>query len=185
MIGSTMDQRSQPPGVGRRQFRFTADCQQHPKQTTTVGEKVWTERSVAGYLFRTCRAISGRQELVFMSGGCPVESRQHNLDIAVERFRPGVERDEVQPSRIPLLQLDGSRMIGGVPEVAPQPDVTEMVEWPEVLSQFVKVMPTDYKRVLTERRRHDEEIESTIRDAEQTGSFAGAAIPTSSTRSTP
>jgi glutamate synthase domain-containing protein 3 len=47
-------------------------------------------------------------------------------------------------------------------------------EWPDVLSQFVKVMPTDYKRVLTERRRHDEEIESMIRDAEQTGSFAGA-----------
>ena len=44
-------------------------------------------------------------------------------------------------------------------------------EWPEVLSQFVKVMPTDYKRVLGERRRHDEEIESTIHDTEPTGSF--------------
>jgi glutamate synthase domain-containing protein 3 len=44
-------------------------------------------------------------------------------------------------------------------------------EWPEVLSQFVKVMPTDYKRVLAERRRHDEEIEADIRDADQTGSF--------------
>ena len=44
-------------------------------------------------------------------------------------------------------------------------------EWPEVLSQFVKVMPTDYKRVLAERRRHNEEIESEIHDADQTGSF--------------
>jgi glutamate synthase (NADPH/NADH) large chain len=44
-------------------------------------------------------------------------------------------------------------------------------EWPEVLSQFVKVMPTDYKRVLGERRLHDEEIEADIRDADQTGSF--------------
>ena len=49
-------------------------------------------------------------------------------------------------------------------------------EWPEVLSQFVKVMPTDYKRVLAERRRHDEEIEATIRDADQTGSFIAAGI---------
>ena len=44
-------------------------------------------------------------------------------------------------------------------------------EWPDVLSQFVKVMPTDYKRVLAERRRHDEEIESPIRDVDQTGGF--------------
>jgi glutamate synthase (NADPH/NADH) large chain len=36
--------------------------------------------------------------------------------------------------------------------------------WPEVLSQFVKVMPTDYKRVLAERRRHDEEMESMIHE---------------------
>ena len=44
-------------------------------------------------------------------------------------------------------------------------------EWPEVLAQFVKVMPTDYKRVLGERRRHDEEKESAIHDTEPTGSF--------------
>ncbi len=42
--------------------------------------------------------------------------------------------------------------------------------WPDVLSQFVKVMPTDYKRVLAERRRHDEEMEATIHD-NQTGTF--------------
>jgi len=37
-------------------------------------------------------------------------------------------------------------------------------EWSETLSQFIKVMPTDYKRVLAERKRHDEEIESDIHD---------------------
>jgi glutamate synthase (NADPH/NADH) large chain len=42
--------------------------------------------------------------------------------------------------------------------------------WPDVLAQFVKVMPTDYKRVLQERRQHDEERESTIRD-DATGTF--------------
>jgi glutamate synthase (NADPH/NADH) large chain len=36
--------------------------------------------------------------------------------------------------------------------------------WPEVLGEFVKVMPIDYKRVLQERRRHDEEMESTVHD---------------------
>jgi glutamate synthase (NADPH/NADH) large chain len=43
-------------------------------------------------------------------------------------------------------------------------------EWPMSIRQFVKVMPTDYKRVLTERKRHDEEVEQTLRD--ETGTFA-------------
>ena len=38
--------------------------------------------------------------------------------------------------------------------------------WPEVLGQFVKVMPTDYKRVLDERRKHDEEMEGTLHQDE-------------------
>jgi glutamate synthase domain-containing protein 3 len=42
--------------------------------------------------------------------------------------------------------------------------------WPDVLSQFVKVMPTDYKRVLYERREHDEEMEATVQES-QTGVF--------------
>jgi glutamate synthase (NADPH/NADH) large chain len=44
-------------------------------------------------------------------------------------------------------------------------------EWPMSLRQFVKVMPTDYKRVLAERKRHDEEVEQTLRD-DETGTFA-------------
>jgi glutamate synthase (NADPH/NADH) large chain len=44
-------------------------------------------------------------------------------------------------------------------------------EWPMSLRQFVKVMPTDYKRVLTERKRHDEEMEAKVRD-DETGTFA-------------
>jgi glutamate synthase (NADPH/NADH) large chain len=43
-------------------------------------------------------------------------------------------------------------------------------EWPMSIRQFVKVMPTDYKRVLGERKRHDEEVEQTLRD--ETGTFA-------------
>jgi len=36
--------------------------------------------------------------------------------------------------------------------------------WPEILGEFVKVMPVDYKRVLRERRQHDEEMESTVHE---------------------
>ena len=36
--------------------------------------------------------------------------------------------------------------------------------WPDVLSEFVKVMPTDYKRVLADRKRHDEEMEGTVHE---------------------
>ena len=37
--------------------------------------------------------------------------------------------------------------------------------WVSSLSQFVKVMPTDYKRVLAEREMHDEEQETTVHGA--------------------
>jgi glutamate synthase (NADPH) large chain len=47
-------------------------------------------------------------------------------------------------------------------------------EWPMSLRQFVKVMPSDYKRVLAERKRHDEEVEQTLRD-DETGTFAAQA----------
>ncbi len=43
--------------------------------------------------------------------------------------------------------------------------------WPDVLSKFVKVMPTDYKRVLRERTQHDEEMESAIHE-DQTGLYS-------------
>ena len=43
--------------------------------------------------------------------------------------------------------------------------------WPDVLSQFVKVMPIDYKRVLAERKKHDEEMEAAIHD-DLTGEYS-------------
>ena len=35
-------------------------------------------------------------------------------------------------------------------------------QWPGVLKEFVKVMPIDYKRVLMERLKHDEEVEAPV-----------------------
>jgi len=46
-------------------------------------------------------------------------------------------------------------------------------EWPDVLQKFVKVMPRDYKRVLAERQRHDEEIEALVHDEHPTQSAVG------------
>src|SRR5438552_2311130 len=37
-----------------------------------------------------------------------------------------------------------------------------LAQWPEVTAQFVKVMPVDYKRVLADRSKHDEEVESGV-----------------------
>ncbi len=45
--------------------------------------------------------------------------------------------------------------------------------WPRVLGQFIKVMPTDYKRVLRERTRHDEEMEADFHE-DQTGIYSVA-----------
>jgi glutamate synthase (NADPH/NADH) large chain len=47
-------------------------------------------------------------------------------------------------------------------------------EWPESRKHFVKVMPTDYKRVLAERKRHDEEMEQKLSD-DETGTFVAHA----------
>jgi glutamate synthase (NADPH/NADH) large chain len=37
-----------------------------------------------------------------------------------------------------------------------------LTQWPEITAQFVKVMPIDYKRVLAERAKHDEEVEAGV-----------------------
>ncbi|HZN33229.1 MAG TPA: glutamate synthase large subunit [Pirellulaceae bacterium] len=37
-----------------------------------------------------------------------------------------------------------------------------LAQWPEVTAQFWKVMPVDYKRVLAERAKHDEEVEAGV-----------------------
>jgi glutamate synthase (NADPH/NADH) large chain len=41
--------------------------------------------------------------------------------------------------------------------------------WDACLPQFIKVMPTDYKRVLQERMAHDEEIEAHVQGVEENG----------------
>jgi glutamate synthase domain-containing protein 3 len=47
--------------------------------------------------------------------------------------------------------------------------------WPESLSQFVKVMPTDYKRVLRERQKHNVEQDVVVHSAMHAGAGATGA----------
>ena len=35
-------------------------------------------------------------------------------------------------------------------------------DWPKATEKFVKVMPTDYKRVLMERKNQDAQVESSV-----------------------
>jgi len=70
-----------------------------------------------------------------------------------------VEEDEDIAELRELIELHkqftGSSIAAGILE-----------KWPDVLDTFVKVMPTDYKRVLAERKKHDEEIEAAVHDDE-------------------
>ncbi len=44
-----------------------------------------------------------------------------------------------------------------------------LAQWPEITAQFVKVMPVDYKRVLAERAKHDEEVEAGVHGVPNNG----------------
>jgi glutamate synthase domain-containing protein 3 len=44
-----------------------------------------------------------------------------------------------------------------------------LAQWPESTAHFVKVMPTDYKRVLAERAKHDEEVEAGVHGVPSNG----------------
>ena len=39
-----------------------------------------------------------------------------------------------------------------------------LADWEQSVTKFVKVMPIDYKRVLKERKTHDEEQEAEMHD---------------------
>ena len=69
-----------------------------------------------------------------------------------------VEKVESEEDRGELLELLGLQR-----DLANSSTARKLIEnWPDCLEHFVKVMPTDYKRVLMERRKHDEEIEADV-----------------------
>ncbi len=73
-----------------------------------------------------------------------------------------VETEEDKAELLELLEqhasLTGSTVAQGIID-----------RWPDALAEFVKVMPIDYKRVLEERARHDEECEAQVHDEAMSG----------------
>ena len=80
------------------------------------------------------------------------------------------ERDQKSEPAAPLVEEDEDiaelrELIEHHREYTDSPVAESILDaWPEILGEFVKVMPVDYKRVLRERRQHDEEMESTVHE---------------------
>jgi len=69
-----------------------------------------------------------------------------------------LEQVETDEDRAEVLSLVGQHAKHTGSTVARQ----VVDDWPKILPQFIKVMPIDYKRVLMERKRHDEEVEAPV-----------------------
>ncbi|MEX2025816.1 MAG: glutamate synthase-related protein, partial [Pirellulaceae bacterium] len=102
---------------------------------------------------------TGRNFAAGMSGGIAyVFDPQHDFLTRCNLGTVALERVESPDDVADLLEMielhhkyTGSTVAEGV-----------LHQWPEILGQFVKVMPTDYKRVLAERAKHDEEMEAGV-----------------------
>jgi glutamate synthase domain-containing protein 3 len=100
---------------------------------------------------------TGRNFAAGMSGGVAYvldeqgdfESRCNLGMVALEKVSPNGDMSELLEMIEMHRDFTGSTVAARLLE-----------DWPQCLDRFVKVMPTDYKRVLLERAKHDEEIES-------------------------
>jgi glutamate synthase (NADPH/NADH) large chain len=114
---------------------------------------------------------TGRNFAAGMSGGIAyVWNPQRDFAVKCNTGTVDLEAVEEDEDIVELREmLELHREYTGSPVAARILD-----EWPMSLQQFVKVMPTDYKRVLAERKRHDEEVEQKLRN-DDTGSFVAQA----------
>jgi glutamate synthase (NADPH/NADH) large chain len=114
---------------------------------------------------------TGRNFAAGMSGGIAYVWDAHK-DFAVRCNTGTVDLEPVEEDE-DIVEL--REMIELHREYTNSPVAARILDdWPTVLRQFVKVMPTDYKRVLGERKRHDEEMEQKLRD-DETGTFVAQA----------
>ena len=114
---------------------------------------------------------TGRNFAAGMSGGIAYVWDPHK-DFAVRCNTGTVDLDAVEEDE-DIVEL--REMIELHRDYTNSPVAAKILDdWPTALRQFVKVMPTDYKRVLAERKRHDEEMEQTLRD-DETGTFVASA----------
>jgi glutamate synthase (NADPH/NADH) large chain len=101
----------------------------------------------------------GRNFAAGMSGGIAYVLDEHeqilnqcNLGtVELEKIETPEDREELLDLVTQHAQLTGSVVAKRVID-----------EWTELLPKFVKVMPTDYKRVLSERKKRDEEAEAAV-----------------------
>ena len=102
---------------------------------------------------------TGRNFAAGMSGGIAyVWNRAGDFSLRCNLATVELERVEDEQDISDLLELIESHY-----KFTESPVARFVLDrWPQVLEQFVKVMPIDYKRVLMERKNHDEEIESVI-----------------------
>ena len=102
---------------------------------------------------------TGRNFAAGMSGGIAYVLDEHeqllnqcNLGtVELEKVETAEDREELLDLITQHRDLTGSVVAQRVID-----------NWTELLPKFVKVMPTDYKRVLAERRQHDEEKEAAV-----------------------
>jgi glutamate synthase (NADPH/NADH) large chain len=102
---------------------------------------------------------TGRNFAAGMSGGIAyVWDRAGDFNLRCNLATVELERLEEEQDISDLLELIESHY-----RYTDSPVARHVLDhWPRILDQFIKVMPVDYKRVLMERRKHDEEIESVI-----------------------
>ena len=116
----------------------------------------------------------------YMTGGCAVILGPTGLNFAAGMSggtayvwdREGDFKSKCNPGTVDLDPVEDDEDIAELRELIESHHqltgstvASEILDqWPEVLKQFVKVMPVDYKRVLAERKKHDEEIESKVHD---------------------
>jgi glutamate synthase (NADPH/NADH) large chain len=102
---------------------------------------------------------TGRNFAAGMSGGIAyVWDRTGDFNLRCNLATVELERIEEEQDISDLLEMVEQHY-----RYTDSPVARHVLEqWPQILDQIVKVMPIDYKRVLMERRKHDEEIESII-----------------------
>ncbi len=102
---------------------------------------------------------TGRNFAAGMSGGVayvwdPARELRMKCNLSTVELEP-VEAEADLAELLEMLQLHQQFTGSTVAQRA-------LDQWPDVLGEFVKVMPIDYKRVLLERQQHDEEVESAV-----------------------
>ena len=102
---------------------------------------------------------TGRNFAAGMSGGIAYIWDKDNV------FRPNCNMGMVELEKV-VHKHDIDELYGLIQLHANHTDSTIarklLGNWPSALTQFVKVMPVDYKRVLIEREKHDEEQETIV-----------------------